>query len=152
MSLNLSGLCATTKLIQCQMYGVNSVEVSRKFDKNPDEVSDLSKDDFLARKKVLRQVEKWCEFMKSKPDVIPENTWRLINYHYEVCKVISGKLFMLMGNVDCWLKDREVFGYSLGKYIIYSKMHYVLNLSFRRTSATCYSLTTPSRVSSSFWY
>ena len=85
MSLNLSGLCATTKLIQCQMYGVDSVEVSRKFEKNPSEVSDLSKADFLARKKVLREVEKWCESMQSKPKVIPDNTWRLINYHYEVC-------------------------------------------------------------------
>lgn len=85
MSLNLSGLCATTKLIQCRMYGVNSVEVSRKFNKDPSDVSDLSKADFLARKKVLREVEKWCESMQSKPEVIPENTWRLINYHYEVC-------------------------------------------------------------------
>jgi hypothetical protein len=66
------------------MYGVNSVEVSKKFDKSPDDVPDLSKEDFLARKSVLRQVEKWCQANKLKPEVIPENTWRLINYHYEV--------------------------------------------------------------------
>lgn len=96
MSLNLSGLCATTKLIQCTMYGVDSVEVSRKFDKNPDDVSDLSKDDFLARRQVLKQVEKWCQSMGLKPDVIPENTWRLINYHYEVCKESLETCCMLM--------------------------------------------------------
>lgn len=69
------------------MLGVNSVEVSRKFDKDPADVSDLAKQDFLARRKILRQVEKWCDSMQSKPEVIPSNTWRLINYHYEVSAI-----------------------------------------------------------------
>lgn len=84
MSLNLSGLCATTKLIQVPMFGLQAVECSRKFDKNPDDVPDLSKEDFLDRKALLREVEKWCAGMKGKPEMMPGNKWYLINYAYEV--------------------------------------------------------------------
>lgn len=66
------------------MYGVNGVEVSKKFLKDPKDVPDMGLEDFNRRKEILRTVEKWCASMKGKPAVIPDNTWRCINFYYEV--------------------------------------------------------------------
>ena len=58
--VNLSGTCATTRIIQCYQLGIYTCEVSRKFEQDPDHVLDLHKPDFLARKKVVDAVDKWC--------------------------------------------------------------------------------------------
>lgn len=97
------------------MLGVDSVEVSAKFRKDPTTVPDLSVDTFLARKAILTEVEKWCDSMEGKPDLIPENTWRLINYHYEVTP-----LPLLMSNlllseiIPFFLLDRQILGHQTG--------------------------------------
>lgn len=70
--------------------GVNEVEVSGKFDQDPEDVSDLSPEDFIARKNVLRQVEAWCDHMHDKPQTIYRNRWNLILYQYEVNICIPG--------------------------------------------------------------
>lgn len=57
--INLSGTCATSKIIQCYGMGISTCEVSGKFDKDPADVPDLTRADFLARKRVVRAVEEW---------------------------------------------------------------------------------------------
>jgi hypothetical protein len=56
-------------------------DVSRKFQQDPDDVPDLSKDEFLGRKKVMQQVGKWCQDMKGKGG---REEWTPILYRYEV--------------------------------------------------------------------
>lgn len=75
MMINLSGLCATTKLIQCRSFGLSMCSVARKFDKDPEDVPDLAKEDFLERKKVVDQVTEWSK-----------GKWVPILYGYEVCE------------------------------------------------------------------
>ncbi|CAL1712528.1 unnamed protein product [Somion occarium] len=75
-----SGTCATTKLMQCRNFGVYECEVSAKFERGPENLQDLSKDDFLARKKVVDAVEKWNE-QRNKYE-----TYHLILYDYEIVK------------------------------------------------------------------
>lgn len=85
----LTPQCTTTKLIQCRDFGVNSVEESRKFDKRPEDVPDLGVEDFLARRKVLKQVEAWCKSVQGNPEKRPNNQWKLILYQCEVCSCDS---------------------------------------------------------------
>jgi hypothetical protein len=80
MFLNLSGLCATTKLIQCTSFGIYQCDVTRKFDKDPSEAPDLAREDFLARKEIIKHVKQWCEKQKGRTEWVP------ILYAYEVCK------------------------------------------------------------------
>lgn len=61
MFVNMSGTCATSKLIQCRDFGCYQVDISSKFDQPPGRVPDLSRDDFLARKNVLRGRGAWEE-------------------------------------------------------------------------------------------
>ncbi|KAJ3552320.1 hypothetical protein NM688_g4210 [Phlebia brevispora] len=92
--INLSGTCATTKLIQCRGMGVYQCEVSRKFQKRPEEAPDLMRADFLARKSVLDQVQHWCDEQDGKPSVgdIYRNEWCPILYDWEVAKSSAKKL------------------------------------------------------------
>ncbi|KAI0789609.1 hypothetical protein C8Q75DRAFT_806776 [Abortiporus biennis] len=93
MFVNLSGLCATTKLVQCRGLGLSMCDVSRKFQKDPSEVPDLPREDFLARKKVVDTVEKWCEENQGKrPELIPRNEWIPILYDYEIVKSSAKRL------------------------------------------------------------
>ncbi|THH19090.1 hypothetical protein EW146_g2003 [Bondarzewia mesenterica] len=81
MFVNLSGLCATTKLLQCRSMGIYMCDVTRKFHKSPEEVPDLDKEDFLARKQVVKQVQKWVnDHQESDSEV---NEWIPILYGYE---------------------------------------------------------------------
>ena len=82
--VNLSGTCATTKLIQCRGMGISTCEVSRKFEQDPDTIVDLQKPDFIARKKVVDAVNRRCDENEGKPEVIYRNEWAPILYDYEV--------------------------------------------------------------------
>lgn len=84
--INLSGTCATTKLIQCRGMGVYQCEVSRKFQKRPEEAPDLSRSDFIARKSVVDEMQRWCDEHEGKPSVggIYRNEWCPILYDWEV--------------------------------------------------------------------
>lgn len=73
MMINTSGTCATTRLVQCRDFGVMMNDVSRKFDKDPEDVPDLSRDDFVSRQIVLKQTEGIRQM------------WTPILYMYEVC-------------------------------------------------------------------
>lgn len=84
MMINTSETCAATRLIQCRDMGIMTNDVSRKFLKAPQEAPDLSEDDFLARKKIIDQVSRWCRD-ESKPT---ENEWTPILYRYEVIHVV----------------------------------------------------------------
>ncbi|KAI0081597.1 hypothetical protein K474DRAFT_1251098 [Panus rudis PR-1116 ss-1] len=81
MFVNLSGTCATTKLLQCRELGVYECEVSRKFEQDPHQVRDLDCLDFLARKKVVDQVAKWVGNTRD-----PLKQWLPILYDWEVVK------------------------------------------------------------------
>jgi hypothetical protein len=85
MMINTSGTCATTRLIQCRDFGISMNDISGKFQQSPEDVPDLSEDDFLARKTVVRQVSKWSADNRGKPEVIYRNEWAPILYQYEVC-------------------------------------------------------------------
>lgn len=80
MMMNTSGTCATTKLIQCRDFGCYEVDISRKFLGNPDAMQDLSREDFLGRKKVVDQVSKWVKAHGKRGSV----EWVPIAYLYEV--------------------------------------------------------------------
>ncbi|KDQ09192.1 hypothetical protein BOTBODRAFT_37277 [Botryobasidium botryosum FD-172 SS1] len=85
MMVNLSGRCATTKLAQCKNLGISTCEVSRKFDKDPDDVPDLHKEDFLARKQIVDQIAEWCDRnANAKTQIIYKNEWAPILYQYEI--------------------------------------------------------------------
>ncbi|KAF9466934.1 hypothetical protein BDZ94DRAFT_1186529 [Collybia nuda] len=89
MMINTSGTCATTRLIQCRDFGISMNDISRKFEKSPDDVPDLSRDDFLARKKVINQVNQWCDVMAGKKQMIYRNEWTHILYQYEIVKTAA---------------------------------------------------------------
>jgi len=80
MFVNLSGLCATTKLLQCRGFGITTVDVTRKFQQSPGKATDLHEDDFNARKDVIEQVQSWMK-KNNGPDSIK---WAPILYAYEV--------------------------------------------------------------------
>ncbi|EPQ51019.1 hypothetical protein GLOTRDRAFT_81621 [Gloeophyllum trabeum ATCC 11539] len=87
MMINRSCTCATTRLIQCRGFGVYQNDISAKFDKSPDEVPDLAKEDFLARKKIIDQVAAWVDEHQDKtPQIIYKNEWVPILYGYEIVK------------------------------------------------------------------
>ncbi|KAJ6630299.1 hypothetical protein B0H10DRAFT_2160282 [Mycena sp. CBHHK59/15] len=78
MMVNTSGTCATTRLIQCRDLGVYANDVGRKFDRSPENATDLSAEDFMARKLVIEQVQEWSE--RTKQEYAP------ILYLYEIVK------------------------------------------------------------------
>lgn len=80
MLVNISGTCATTKLIQCQLFGILTCEVTRKFQQDPEAAADLFEGDFLERKRVVQSVASWCRGSKYK--YVP------ILYDYEVCTLL----------------------------------------------------------------
>ncbi|KAF8967549.1 hypothetical protein BDZ97DRAFT_1656465 [Flammula alnicola] len=82
MMVNTSGTCATSKLTQCRDFGCYEIDISRKFLQDPDNVPDLSRDEFMARKNVLNQVKKWVE--KNGARGLKE--WVPIAYQYEIVK------------------------------------------------------------------
>ena len=81
MLINLSGTCATTKLVQCRDFGIDMCSVARKFEKRPAEVPDLHEVDFKERKKVVQQISQWVnkKGRRAGNDFVP------ILYDYEVC-------------------------------------------------------------------
>lgn len=85
MMINTSGTCATTRLIQCRDFGISTNDVSRKFQRSPEDAPDLSRDDFMARRKVINQIGQWCDDMQGKKEMIYKNEWAPILYQYEVC-------------------------------------------------------------------
>ncbi|KAJ7765748.1 hypothetical protein B0H16DRAFT_401759 [Mycena metata] len=78
MSINTSGTCATTRLTQCRDFGVYMNDVTRKFERDPEYATDLSLDDFMARKNVIEQVSRWSEERNAE--------WPPILYLYEIVK------------------------------------------------------------------
>ena len=85
MFINLSGLCATTKLLQCRGMGVYQCDVSRKFQRGPEGAPDLPEEDYFARKEVVDQVQEWVnenERKNGRGD--PTKEWVPILYHFEV--------------------------------------------------------------------
>ncbi|TFK52252.1 hypothetical protein OE88DRAFT_1657406 [Heliocybe sulcata] len=87
MMVNRSGTCATTKLMQCTSFGVYMLDVSPKFDQDPEGLPDLTKEDFLARKQVVEEVAQWVETHKNKePQAVVKNEWVPILYQYEIVK------------------------------------------------------------------
>lgn len=63
------------------------VDVTPKFERDPANSPDLSLDDFMARKKVLEQVQDWKEKNgggRGKPDA----DWVPIAYMYEVSAIV----------------------------------------------------------------
>ncbi|KAA1469777.1 hypothetical protein DENSPDRAFT_835437 [Dentipellis sp. KUC8613] len=86
MMINRSGLCATTKLIQCRHFGTYQCEVSGKFAGSPEQASDLSEEDFYARKNVIDQVQKWVEDNEKTEHLIHQNEWVPILYNFEVVR------------------------------------------------------------------
>ena len=53
-------------------------DVSRKFDQDPEDVPDLSKEEFIARRQILDQVEEWSSTLGKHGEFAP------ILYRYEV--------------------------------------------------------------------
>ncbi|TCD69037.1 hypothetical protein EIP91_009100 [Steccherinum ochraceum] len=94
MFINLSGTCATTKLVQCRQMGVYECEVTRKFQQDPRDVQDLHEADFLARKKVVDEVADWIESRTPqgarRPS--PMDDWSPILYDYEIVKGSAKRL------------------------------------------------------------
>jgi hypothetical protein len=80
MMVNTSETCATRRLLQCREMGVYQIDVSRKFERHwsQDVVPDLSKEDFLARKKILEDVAQWYDGKGRMEELVP------ILYRYEV--------------------------------------------------------------------
>lgn len=81
MLINLSGTCATTKLVQCRDFGIEMCSVTRKFEKRPAEVPDLHEVDFKERKKVVQQISQWVNTKGRRAG----NEFVPILYDYEVC-------------------------------------------------------------------
>ncbi|KAK7464243.1 hypothetical protein VKT23_006409 [Stygiomarasmius scandens] len=86
MMLNRSETCATRRLSQCWGFGISMNDVSQKFYGDPEDATDLSPEDFFARKAVIEEVEKWCDEMEDKPELIYQNKWTPILYLYEIVK------------------------------------------------------------------
>lgn len=55
--VNISALCATSRLLQARMLGTLSVSVKPKFQKDPAIATDLSRDDFDIRKRFIAEME-----------------------------------------------------------------------------------------------
>jgi len=91
MFINLSGLCASTKLIQCREMGVYQCDVTRKFDQDPNQVVDLHKADFIVRKKIVKTVERWVE-SKQRAGQRVMDEWLPILYDYELVKGSAKRL------------------------------------------------------------
>ncbi|KAJ7290140.1 hypothetical protein C8J57DRAFT_1114099 [Mycena rebaudengoi] len=81
MMVNTSGTCATTRLIQCRNLGVYMNDVTAKFERSPENATDLTLADFTARKKIIEEVGRWSAAGKSKVD-----EWAPILYLYEIVK------------------------------------------------------------------
>ncbi|KAJ7491026.1 hypothetical protein FB451DRAFT_1023002, partial [Mycena latifolia] len=75
MMVNTSGTCATTRLTQCRDFGISMNDVTGKFYRDPGRATDLSLVDFMARKDVIEQVDKWAEETNKE--------WAPILYLYE---------------------------------------------------------------------
>ncbi|KAJ6507618.1 hypothetical protein DFH09DRAFT_1050428 [Mycena vulgaris] len=75
---NTSGTCATTRLTQCRNLGIYMNDVTSKFNRDPERTTDLSLEDFMARKAVIEQVGRWSEDTKEE--------WAPILYLYEIVK------------------------------------------------------------------
>lgn len=86
MMVNTSGTCATTRLIQCRDLGVYTNDVSRKFQRSPEDAPDLSRDDFLARKKIINQVSRYCADRARETKSEYEDQYVPILYLYELVK------------------------------------------------------------------
>ncbi|KZV93516.1 hypothetical protein EXIGLDRAFT_717114, partial [Exidia glandulosa HHB12029] len=87
MFLNLSGLCATTKLVQCKSFGIYQCDVTRKFYKSREEVPDIAWVDLQERKKVVEHVAEWVEQRRGgKARGDPREEWVPILYAYEIVK------------------------------------------------------------------
>lgn len=84
MMVNTSGTCATTRLIQCRYLGVYTNDISRKFQRSPEDAPDLSRDDFLARKKIISQINKYCDDRARETKSEYEDQYVPILYLYEV--------------------------------------------------------------------
>lgn len=93
MMINTSETCATTKLIQCRLYGISTNDVSQKFIRSPEDATDLTEDEFMARKAVLVKVRLWCCENMGNPDMILRNQWAPILYSYEVCLIFRFAYF-----------------------------------------------------------
>lgn len=78
-SINISGLCATTRLLQCRDFGIFQCDISRKFDRNPRELVDIYPEDFYARKKIVQTIRAWNEKRNEHEQFTP------ILWEYEVC-------------------------------------------------------------------
>ncbi len=64
--------------------GISMNDVTPKFERDPVHAPDLRPEDFMARRSVIKQVEKWCDEMEEKPELIYQNKWTPILYAYEV--------------------------------------------------------------------
>ncbi|TFY81139.1 hypothetical protein EWM64_g2874 [Hericium alpestre] len=83
MFINKSGLCATTKLLQCRGFGPRMCSVASKFDGPPESAPDLHKEDFYARNDVVQQVQQW---VNTSANTDEHEEWVPILYHYEVVR------------------------------------------------------------------
>ncbi|KAJ6506706.1 hypothetical protein C8R45DRAFT_1090387 [Mycena sanguinolenta] len=61
MMVNRSETCAATKLAQCRFLGVNTNDITDKFQREPEYFSDLTEDEWRARKTVIEQVARLTE-------------------------------------------------------------------------------------------
>ncbi|KIJ60149.1 hypothetical protein HYDPIDRAFT_161442 [Hydnomerulius pinastri MD-312] len=84
MMINKSEACAATKLIQCRDFGVYMSDVSEKFQRSPQSTPDLTQEEFMARKKIIQQVEESAGRNRGKRGMVDE--WAPILYRYEVVK------------------------------------------------------------------
>jgi hypothetical protein len=74
---------ATRRLFQCADSGCYRNDISSKFE--GDGVADLSDEEFMARRAIIRQVKDWMESMQGKPsEDIHKIEWVPILYQYEV--------------------------------------------------------------------
>jgi len=118
MMLNRSETCATRRLSQCWGFGISMNDVSQKFYGDPEDATDLSPEDFFARKAVIEEVEKWCDEMEDKPELIYQNKWTPILYLYEVC---ANDCFSPTGEslTTIHITDRQIFGQARGEWVFH---------------------------------
>lgn len=86
MFINRSETSAARKLLQCKGFGVYENDVSFKFEKDPDDVPDMTREDFEARKKVVDAVARWVNANNPKnggKELVYNNEWVPILYSYE---------------------------------------------------------------------
>ena len=58
---NLSGICATTRILQCRYLGLYEGDISRKFQRGPAAAPDLSLPQFMERKRVITKLNQHNE-------------------------------------------------------------------------------------------